>query len=120
MSRRQLLAAGAAAAVATTVTPATRAALPAPSPVGDDVAVAQSDDRCLWVQVRGSSLDRDASDIDPGFGFDAVTTALGGQFALGEGCHRGEASPPVGRLQPLGRTTRCRRCCGRPGPSRGG
>ena len=47
----------------------------------EDASVVRTQSACGWFRVRGSWLDRDASGDDPGFSFDAVTTAIGGQAA---------------------------------------
>jgi uncharacterized protein YhjY with autotransporter beta-barrel domain len=57
----------------------------------EDASVVRTESTCGWFRVSGSWLERDATGGDPGFDFDAVTTAIGGQVAIGDGLFVGGA-----------------------------
>jgi uncharacterized protein with beta-barrel porin domain len=60
-------------------------------PAFDEASVVRTEHSCGWLQVRGSALERDASGSDPGFEFDSVITAVGGQAEVGDGIFVGGA-----------------------------
>jgi outer membrane autotransporter protein len=51
----------------------------------------RSERSCGWLRISGSWLERDAAGDDPGFDFDAVTTAIGGQAEVRDGLFLGGA-----------------------------
>lgn len=57
----------------------------------EDASVVRTQAACGWFRVRGSWLERDASGDDPGFSYDAVTTAVGGQAEIADGVFLGGA-----------------------------
>jgi outer membrane autotransporter protein len=57
----------------------------------EDASVFRTQASCGWLRARGSWLDRDASDDDPGFDFEALTTALGGQAEIADDLFLGGA-----------------------------
>jgi outer membrane autotransporter protein len=57
----------------------------------EDASVVRTESRCGWFRVNGSWLERDAAGGDPGFDFDAVTTAFGGQAEISDGLFVGGA-----------------------------
>ena len=54
-------------------------------------SVAGTEHSCSWLQVRGAAVQRDASGSDPGFDFNSVITAVGGQAEVGDGIFVGGA-----------------------------
>ena len=54
-------------------------------PSFEEASVVRTERSCGWLQVRGSRLERDADGGDPGFDFNSVITAIGGQAEVGDG-----------------------------------